>query len=114
MAITGDVTFSPDRITFENGRSLPLAFAGETPAFQAYGQTVKASLFRIPRPDDPVLLGGSRLCGGAPVTFIALWRRTRSGGDMDARDIAVFSGDAPPASDADSCGTFSYEAGAAG
>ena len=34
ISITGDVTFAPDKITFGNGKSLPLAPAGSVPGFK--------------------------------------------------------------------------------
>lgn len=113
-SVTGNVTFSPDRITFQNGKSLSLAPAGTNPAFQMNRQKVSATLFRITKPDDPVLLGGNRLCGGRtprPVTFIVVWKHAPFGGDIDPRDMAVFSGDTLPANDDTVCATFSYEAG---
>ena len=77
ISITGDITFSPDRITFGNGKSLPLAAAGSVPGFKGDdGKQVNATLFRVTAPDDPVLLSGQRLCGGhgpQPVTFIVAW-----------------------------------------
>jgi hypothetical protein len=113
-AITGNVTFSADQIKFQNGKSLPLTPAGTIRGFLTNGQKVNATLFRVTRPDDPVLLGGNRLCGGKtpePVTFIALWKHAPFGGDIDPRDIAVFSGSAAPTDDKGVCATYSYEAG---
>ena len=57
ISITGDVTFAPDRITFGNGKSLPLAPAGSVPGFKGDdGKQVNATLFSVTAPDDPVLL----------------------------------------------------------
>jgi hypothetical protein len=64
ISITGDVTFAPGRITFGNGKSLPLAAAGSVPGFGAPTGAVDATLYRVTAPDDPVLLHGNRLCGG--------------------------------------------------
>jgi hypothetical protein len=72
MAITGDLIFSPDRITFGNGKSLPLAPSGTVPTFSAPMESVNATLYRVTTPADPVLLHGNRLCGGrAPNTRAA-------------------------------------------
>ena len=43
------------------------------------------------------LLRGNRLCD-APVTFIAVWRHQPIGGDVDPRDLIVYSGTGSPAS----------------
>ena len=63
-SITGNVRFSPDRITFQNGKSLPLEPAGVVPQFGEAMGTVSATLYRVTKPDDPALLQGTRLCGG--------------------------------------------------
>jgi hypothetical protein len=115
LAITGNVTFSPDRITFGNGKSLPLALAGTAPNFDWSG-TKTATLYRVTAPDDPVLLQGTRLCGGhapQPVTFIAVWKPALVGSDIDPRGMAAFSGSARPtvAGGPGFCGTYNYEAG---
>jgi hypothetical protein len=115
MSITGDVTFSPDRITFGNGKSLPLAAAGTAPNFDWSGKKT-TTLFKVTAPDDPVLLHGNRLCGGKgpqPVTFIAVWKPDLVGSDVDPRGMAAFSGSARPtvAGGSGFCGTYNYEAG---
>jgi hypothetical protein len=62
------------------------------------------------KPDDPVLLRGNRLCG-QPVTFIAVWKHQPFGGDIDPRDLVVYSGGNPVAGYGNVCATYSYEAG---
>jgi hypothetical protein len=118
ISITGDVTISPDKITFGNGKSLPLAPAGSVPGFKGDdGKQVNATLFRVTVPDDPVLLSGQRLCGGQtarPATFIVAWTRERRfSGDPDLRTMAVFSSSARPtgAGGPGFCGTYNYEPG---
>jgi hypothetical protein len=99
MGTTGDVTFSPDRIAFGNGKALPLAAAGTVRDFEVHGKKVNATLYRVTAPDDPLLLNGNRLCGGRPpqpVTFIAVWKPALIGADVDPRGIAAFSGNARP------------------
>jgi hypothetical protein len=115
MAITGDVTLSPDRITFANGKFLALAPAGTAPGFDWSGKKT-ATLYRVTAPADPVLLQGARLCGGhgpQPVTFIAVWKPDLVGSDVDPRGMAAFSGSARPgvAGGPGFCGTYNYEAG---
>ena len=107
--------FSPDRITFGNGKSLPLATAGAAPRFDWSGKKT-ATLYTVTAPDDPVLLHGNRLCGGRgpqPVTFIAIWKPDLVGSDVDPRGMAAFSGSARPtvAGGPGFCGTYNYEAG---
>jgi hypothetical protein len=116
ISITGDITFSPDRITFGNGKSLPLAAAGSVPGFKGDdGKQVNATLFRVTAPDDPVLLSGQRLCGGhgpQPVIFIVAWTRERRfSADPDLRTMAAFSGSARPtgAGGPGFCGTYNYQ-----
>jgi hypothetical protein len=111
ISITGDVTFSPGRIAFGNGKSLPLAAAGAAPHFDWSGKKT-ATLYRVTAPADPVLVHGNRLCG-APVTFIAIWKPDLVGSDIDPRAMAAFSGNAPPtvAGGPNFCGTYNYEAG---
>ena len=112
MAITGNVRFSPDRITFGNGKSLPLAPAGDISGFGTPTGTASATLYRVIAPSNPVLLHGNRLCG-QPVTFIAVWKPARVGSDIDPREMAAFSGSARPtvAGGSDFCGTYYYELG---
>jgi hypothetical protein len=116
MGVTGDITFSPDRITFGNGKSLPLAPSGTLPAFGAPTENVSATLYRVTAPADPVLLHGNRLCGGPAaqgVTFIVVWKPARVASDVDPRSMAAFSGDVRPtaAGGPGFCGTYNYEAG---
>jgi hypothetical protein len=114
MAITGNVRFSPDRITFQNGKFLAFAPAGAITVTEGR-ENRPATLYRVTKPDDPILLQGTRLCGGRtpePVNFIAVWRPQPFGGDVDPRDLIVYSGSASPANGGGhSCATYSYEAG---
>lgn len=41
--VTRDISISPDRITFGNGASLPLASVGSVPVFKEEGKTVNAT-----------------------------------------------------------------------
>jgi hypothetical protein len=114
ISITGDVTFSPDRITFGNGKSLPLAPAGTIPGYNALGRSVTASLFRVTAPGDPLLLNGNRLCGGRTpqaVTFILVSAPEHLQGEPELRSMDVFAGAKPPNAQGGeiSCGTYNYE-----
>lgn len=115
MAITGNVTLSPDRITFQNGASLPLTLVGHAAAFETpTNQRVPADLYKVTAPANPLLLHGNRLCG-TPVTYIAVWPVPASGG-RQGRGMNVFSGATPPlpsGSRTGECGLFFYETAAA-
>ena len=56
QTITGRVTFTPSEITFQNGKSLPLARGGQM-LFrpEAKQRKVMADLYKVTSPDDPVL-----------------------------------------------------------
>ncbi len=95
MSITGDVTFAPDKIRFQNGQSLSLAPAGSIAGFATDGGKVDAMLYKVTKPNDPRLLRGNHLCGGHSATFIAVWKDAPSGGGMN-RGMAVFSTRVPP------------------
>ena len=110
MSITGNVRFSPDRITFQNGKSLALARAGMMMVTEGR-ESRPATLYRVVKPENPVLLRGNRLCD-APVTFIAVWSHQPFGRGVDPRDLIVYSGTGSPATGSGhSCATYSYEAG---
>jgi hypothetical protein len=116
LSITGNIRFSPDRITFQNGKFLPLEPAGVVPQFGEAMGTVSATPYRVTKPDDPVLLHGNRLCGGKGpqlVTFIAVWKPAPVASDIDPRSMAAFSGSTRPtvAGGPNFCGTYNYEAG---
>jgi hypothetical protein len=106
-SITGNVTFSPDRITFGNGKSLPLAVAGTVAGFETLGRRGQSTRFRVTSPDDPVLLNGNRLCGGrtpVPVTFIIVTQLPPQPPSIPALHVLdVFSGTGS------SCGNYNFE-----
>src|SRR5450631_2378951 len=93
QTITGRVTFTPSEITFQNGKSLPLAPGGQT-LFrpEAKRKKVMADLYRVTSPDDPVLESGNRLCKGKPIAYLIVWKSEPVGKEADARTLAPFSG----------------------
>lgn len=111
QAITGDVTFAPDRITFENGKFLELTRIGALSQFAGMFGKHPATLYKVNKPDAPVLLRGNRLCGGAktptPVTFIVV---TDTKLDMIGPDrgFAAFISDEVPTGEKDTCATYNY------
>ncbi len=116
MAITGDVSFSPEQIRFANGTVFYLQPAGRQKAFLDGTDKVDAAIYQVVPPADPKLKAGNRLCGGAKAQlarFIAVWQPEAIGADKAPRSMAVFSGMTAPAGDGgtDLCGIFNYEAG---
>lgn len=114
MSITGNVVFTPVKIQFQNGQSLPLALIGPVQGFQVLGSSVNAAVYRVTAPADPPLKRGTRICGSDKntklITYIAVWKPD---GDASSRGMAVFSGkDQPGSGDAPGvCGVFFYDMG---
>ncbi|MDE2583340.1 MAG: hypothetical protein KGL52_17015 [Rhodospirillales bacterium] len=115
VSITGDVTFQPGKVTFQNGRSLALARIGPVADFKTLLGTVPATLYRVTPPADPVLENDNRLCGQGRhswlVTFVVIWRPSPLPGDVSPRMMDTFSGRAAPGSEQDAgfCGSFAYD-----
>ena len=106
MAVTGDVRFSPTRITFGNGAFLPLQFLRAVPGLTwmpGATKTTPASLYRITAPQNPGLLRGNLLCGAQPPTFITVARKG------DAIFLSVYDGPTEPTLPANAyCAGYSY------
>ncbi|WP_249116716.1 hypothetical protein [Ciceribacter sp. L1K23] len=101
MSITGDISFDDYEIVFENGESL--AFKDLiADSFVVDGNEVPASVYSIDNPSSPVLLNDNRLCGTAPVTYLASWL------DGDVTMVAVFETEEPPQSNDDMCALYTY------
>src|SRR3546814_18964019 len=71
-SITGDVRFSGDKITFQNGKSLPLQKVGSVTVGDFVGKAVPAMLYKVTKPANLALLMENTLCGRNPVTKIAV------------------------------------------
>ena len=112
QTITGRVTFTPSEITFQNGKSLPLAPGGQM-LFrpEAKKKKVMTDLYRVTSPDDPVLESGNRLCKGKPIAFLIIWKSEPVGKEADPRTLAPFSGPKLSAGSPDDCGRYIYDAG---
>jgi hypothetical protein len=115
ISVTGNVTFAPDKIQFQNGQSLPLKVIGAVSDFKAAGESVAATVYRVTTPADPALKNGNRLCGAGskstPVTYLAVWNPEALPGDKAPRALAAFSGKDAPRSTAgtDTCGIYNYD-----
>jgi hypothetical protein len=112
QTITGRVTFAPSEITFQNGKSLPLAPGGQMLfRSEAKKKKVMADLYRVTSPDDPVLENGSRLCKGKPIAYLIVWKSEKIGNETDPRTLTPFSGPKLSAGSPDDCGRYMYNAG---
>jgi hypothetical protein len=111
-AITGDVTYAPEKINFANKKSLRLADGRKLAASISNGRKVDAVLYRVAAPADLLLVRGNHLCAGKPVTWVVVWNPPKVGSEVAPRSMAPFSRQAVPASDdsSTSCGTFNYDA----
>jgi hypothetical protein len=111
-AITGRVTFTPTEITFQNGKSLPLAPGGQM-LFRAEAKKKKvmADLYKVKSPDDSALENGNQLCKGKPVAYLIVWKSEKVGNETDPHTLAPFSGPKLTAGSPDECGRYVYDAG---
>jgi hypothetical protein len=93
QTITGHVTFTPAEITFQNGKSLPLARGGQI-LFrpEAKQKRVMADLYEITSRDDPALENGNKLCKGKPIAYLIAWKSEKVGNETDPRTLAPFLG----------------------
>ena len=112
QTVTGHVIFTPYEITFQNGKSLPLARSGQM-LFrpEAKKKKVMADLYKVTSPDDPVLQNGNTLCKRKPIAFLIVWRPEKAGNEADPRALAPFSGPKLNAGSPDDCGRYTYDAG---
>jgi hypothetical protein len=112
MAVTGNVIFAPDRMTFQNGASLSLSKEGRVRSFKGMGEIVDATVYRVGVPADLSLRNENHVCGDGkrtvPVTYIVVWHPKPLPGDKAVRAMAAFSGKRPTRSDEDatSCGVY--------
>jgi hypothetical protein len=111
QTITGRVMFTPSEITFQNGKSLPLARSGQM-LFrpEAKQKKVMADLYKVASPDDPVLQNGNTLCKRKPIAYLIVWRPEKAGNEADPRTLAPFSGQKLNAGSPDDCGRYTYDA----
>lgn len=113
-AITGNVTFSPRRITFATRASLTIAPVATLHRTTWAGSDTHAAavvLYRVVGRSDPALLRGNRLCG-SPAAFASIVRKHGPSTPPHSDDIelAIFTGDPTPARSSESrlCATYIY------
>jgi hypothetical protein len=111
QTVTGRVTFTTSEITFQYGKSLPLAPGGQM-LFrpEAKRKKVVADLYRVTSPDDPLLENGNKLCKGKTIAHLVVWKSEPVGKEADPRSLAPFSGPKLSAGSPDGCGRYSYDA----
>jgi hypothetical protein len=105
-AVTGRVTFAPNQIAFENGKSLPLAQSGQMLVRpEPKKKKVVADLYRVTAPDDTI-----PLCKGKPAVYLLVLKPEKVGNEVDPRTLAAFSGPKLNAGSTDDCGRYLYDA----
>ena len=114
MSITGDVAFSPDRVTINFARFTVAQIRSLTPdevkaVFDPEQTGGSGSLYRLEIPAEKRFLHKNTLCGSEDTEWMATYVEGKS------LQIAFFSGMKPPAMTIDAmnhaanvCGTFSY------
>jgi hypothetical protein len=114
MSITGNVTFSPQKIRFSNGRVMALSAPEQVASFKVFDETFEATIYRVVKPAALKLKNGNYLCGAPgkpPATFVVVWKPNPLPGDKDPRGMAAFSGTETPVSAPGPglCGTYAYQ-----
>jgi ankyrin repeat protein len=116
LAITGDITFRPDKITIKN-IDYPLALLREIDAQHSGnvakifgGQPSTARLYRTKIPKDARLVNGNDICGTADANWVLVADFLNPYTQKPELGLAFFSGDNEPNPDGDEhlCGTFGY------
>lgn len=94
MAITGDITLTPDSLTFANGTVLHLQPAGSAPGTDGLAppRADAARLYRVRDPRPLVLLHGNALCRA---TYVGLYTPAVKPGAPQDLYVAFYTGDAP-------------------
>ena len=105
-AFTGKITFTPTRIAFQSGASLPLAAAGTTRLKTDMDITVTANVYKVTAPAALPPYGGNTLCDGKKVAFILVWNDNRFGEPL--RQMEPFTGSNFANQSPDDCGRFPY------
>lgn len=100
-SVTGDVTFTPSKITFKNGSALFLTVVGQEEDFGEGERNVHATIYKVKNPSDPKLFNGNRLCGYGkhefPVKFLAVWIPVSGGSNPEMeRVLGVYTDDTAP------------------
>ena len=98
ISITGKVTFTPSKITFQNGKSLAIKAATDA--------GIDGQVFKVLKPADPQLIRGNTLCGRSTVKYILIVKP-----DRKSRGLSVYDGPNVPFQDTPSCASYSYEVG---
>ena len=80
LTVTGRVIFTPTEISFQNGKSLPLARGGQMLLRpEAKKKKLMVDLYKVASPDDPVLENGNKLCKVKLVAYLIVWKSDKTG-----------------------------------
>jgi hypothetical protein len=111
MSITGDVAFTPSRLTFANGKSLDLRYAGTRPISHAsstpHGTAQSFKLYQVVTRTNPTLLRGNVLCDETP-TYVGVAVSPEHNAMTEF--LNVYNGETAPTSwDSDElCASYTY------
>ncbi|MBC8130171.1 MAG: hypothetical protein H7Y08_07590 [Rhizobiaceae bacterium] len=106
MGVTGDIEFDDFSIVFANGTEMEFSHL-VADSFVVGDEELPASVYAVKAPADPELENGNRLCGSGDVHYLASWAAPEIG--ETGFIVAVFTGDAPPQSDAEMCASYAYQ-----
>jgi len=106
---TGHVTFTPIKITFQNGKSSSVDVGGQM-LFrpEAKSKQVMSDFYRVSPSDDPVLEDGTRLCKGKPIAYVLVWKSEAVRKEANSRTLAPFSGPKFSVGSPDDCGRYTW------
>lgn len=103
IAITGDITIQPEKLTFQNGAAIDIAFVEEREGNWSMIAFGPGKIFQVPAGSNPVLLNDNVLCG-PPVTHIVLSKL-----GADGLSLSVYSSETLPTSFGDGgCAVYNY------
>jgi hypothetical protein len=111
-SITGDVTFTPARLTFSDGKSLAIRYAGILHIGNANdprASRAPVQLYRVLTRTQPALLRGNRICGTTPSFLTIAHVRDAAIPAMMLVVVGFYDGASPPRrNDQRLCATYLY------
>lgn len=100
--ITGDIDLSPSRIVFQNGTALELSYIGRARGIFYNSPEDIAQIYRIVKPENPILLHGNPLCSEIP--YYVAWAESSMKPLMEewnALGLVIIKGREPPRANMD-------------
>jgi hypothetical protein len=113
MSITGDVTFTPTRMTFQNGQTIELQYLAMRPTSArqrtSFGDAAHYRLYRVTSQTNPTLRNGNKLCDSGP-TFLTIAYEPEASQETTVLAAFYTGAAAPPQWEESStlCATFTY------